>query len=123
MRTLEGVSSVAKIVQLSSTSSELCSGASKRLQILLMNACLLLVLSLWHFLALWSSDRLNAQVEFADNKHVTCPTVCTTYSLCHSDILSVLPSHYDMVNEMPVFWSEGASMMTCCELVNGRLYW
>ena len=25
------------------------------------------------------------------------------HSLCHSDILSVLPSYYDIINEMPVF--------------------
>ena len=47
---------------------------------------------LWHLLALLSSYRLNAQVEFADNKPVICPTICTTHSVCHSDILSVLPS-------------------------------
>ena len=40
------------------------------------------------------SHRLNAQVGFAFNKPVICPTVCTTHSLCHSDILPVLPSHY-----------------------------
>ena len=39
----------------------------------------------------------------ADNMPVICPTVCTTHSFSHSDILSVLPSHYDIVNEMPVF--------------------
>ena len=44
--------------------------------------------SLLHFLAL-SPCRLNAQVEFADNKPVICPAVCTAHSLCHSDILSV----------------------------------
>ena len=54
---------------------------------------------------------LNAQVEFADNKPVICPTVCTTHSFSHSDILSVLPSHYDIVNEMPVF---GARVHPCC---------
>ena len=58
---------------------------------------------LWHLLALWSLYRLNVQVEFADNKPVICPTVCTTHTLCHSDILSVPPSHYDIVSEMPVF--------------------
>ena len=60
--------------------------------------------SLWLFLALRSPSRLNAQVEFADNKPaVICPTVCATHSLCHHDILSVLPSHYDLVNNMPEF--------------------
>ena len=74
-----------------------------------MKACLLLSFqlrdsqSLWHFLALWSPCRLNAQVEFADNKPVICPAVCTTHSLCQSDILFVLPSYYDIINEMPVF--------------------
>ena len=29
-----------------------------------------------------------AQVQFADNKPVICPAICTTHSLCHSDILS-----------------------------------
>ena len=63
-----------KTVQLSSTSSELCSSASKRLQRSLTNACLLLscfsleIQFLWHLLALWSSYRLNAQVEIADKK-------------------------------------------------------
>ena len=97
-----------KTVQLSSTSSE-------RLQRSLTNACLLLscfilaaeivdeclplavlfylggIQFLWHLLALWSSYRLNAQVEFADNKPVICPTVCITHSLCHSDILNEMP--------------------------------
>ena len=59
--------------------------------------------SLWHFLALWSLCRLNAQVELANNRPVICLTVCTTHSLCHSDMLSVLPSQYDMVIEVPVF--------------------
>ena len=54
-------------------------------------------------LALGSSYRLNAQVEFANNEPVICPTVFTTQSLCHSDILSILPPHYDISNEMPVF--------------------
>ena len=75
--------------------------AFDRLQISLMKACLLL--SLWHFLALWSPCRLNAQVQFADDKPVICPAVCTTHSLCHSDILSVLPSHYGIINEKPMF--------------------
>ena len=97
-----------KTVQLSSTSSELCSSAPKRLQRSLTNACLLLSFQLKGtqflcVLALWSSYRLNAQVEFADNKLVICPTVCTTHGLCYSDILSVLPSYYDIVNEMTVF--------------------
>ena len=34
---------------------------------------------LWHLLALWSSYRLNAQVEFADNKLVICTIVCTHF--------------------------------------------
>ena len=38
--------------------------------------------------------------DFSD-KSVTCPTVCATQKLCHSDILSVLLSHYDMVNAIP----------------------
>ena len=59
--------------------------------------------SLWHFLALWSPCRLNAQVQFADNMPVICPAVCITHSLYHFDILSVLPSYYDIINEMPVF--------------------
>ena len=59
--------------------------------------------SLWHFLALWSPCRLDAQVQFADNKPVICPAVCTTRSLCHSDILSVIPSYYDIMSEIPVF--------------------
>ena len=79
------------------------------------------------FLALRSSYRLNAQVEFADNKPVICPTnctthslcnkpvisptVCTTHCLCHSDILSVLLSHYVIVNEIPVF---GARVHPSC---------
>ena len=110
----------------SSISSELCFSASKRLQISVTNVCLLLScfsleISLWHFLALWLSYRLNAQIEFADNKPVICPAVCTTHSLCHSDILSVLPSHYDIVNEMPVFGAP--SMMSFCELLDGRLCW
>ena len=42
-------------------------------------------------------------LEFADNKYVMFSTVCTTHSLCHPDILFVLPSHYDIVNEVPVF--------------------
>ena len=46
---------------------------------------------------------MNAHVQFADNKPVICPAVCITHSLCHSDILSVLPSYYDIINEMPVF--------------------
>ena len=114
-----------KTVQVSSTSSGLCPSASKLLQISLMNACLLPSYfslethqSLWYFLALWSSYRLNAQVEFADNKSVICSTVCITHSLCHSDILSVLPSNFDVVSEIPVF---GARVMSCCELVDGRL--
>ena len=54
-----------KTVQLSSTPSELCSSASKWLQISLLNTCLLLsfqlgdIQSLGHFLALWLSYRLN----------------------------------------------------------------
>ena len=60
------------------------------------------VQSLWHFLALWSPCRLNVQVQFAD-KPVICPAVCTTHNLCHSDILPVLPSYYDIINEMLVF--------------------
>ena len=51
------------------------------------------------------------QVEFADNKPVICPIVCTTHSFSHSDILSVLPLHYDIVNEMPVF---GVRVHPCC---------
>ena len=51
--------------------------------------------SLWHFLALGSLCRLNVQVQFADNKPVICPAVCTTHSLCHSDILSALFLYYD----------------------------
>ena len=50
--------------------------------------------------AMWSPCRLNAQVQFADNKPVICPAVCTTYSLCHSDILL---SYYDIINEVSVF--------------------
>ena len=46
--------------------------------------------------------QLNAQVQFADNKPVICPAGCTTHSLCHSDILSVLPSYYDTISEMSV---------------------
>ena len=65
---------------------------------------------IWYLLALWSSYRLNVQFEFADSKPVICPTVCTTYSFSHSDILSVLPLHYDIVNEMPMF---GARVHSC----------
>ena len=88
-----------KTVQFSSGSSEVSSIAFNRLQISWMKACLLLffffffqlrdIQSLLHFLALLSPCRLNAQVEFADNKPVICPAVCTAHSLCHSDILSV----------------------------------
>ena len=97
-----------KTVQLSSTFSKLCFSATAAE---IVDECM--PLAVWfqlgdiqflsHLLALWSSYRLNAQVEFADNKPVICPTVCTTHSLCHPDILSVLPSYYDIVNEMPVF--------------------
>ena len=67
---------------------------------------------------MWSSYRLNAQVEFADDKPVICPTV-TTHSFSHSDIPSVLPSHYDIivgsvvnsVHTCPVF---GARVHPCC---------
>ena len=55
------------------------------------------------FLLVVAVYRLNVQVEFADSKPMTCPIVCTTHSLCHSDILSVPSSHFDIVNEMPVF--------------------
>ena len=98
-----------KTVLFSSESSDRSSIASNWLQISLMKACLLLscfsleTSSLWHFLALWSPCRLNAQVEFAVNKPVICPAVCTTYNLCHSDILCVLPSYYDIINELPGF--------------------
>ena len=69
---------------------------------------------LCQFLAMWSPCRLNAQVEFADIKPVICLTVCTTPSLCHSEILSVLPSHYDIVNEMPVFVARVHLWCTVC---------
>ena len=82
-----------KTVQLSSTSSELCSSALKRPLAVLFQ--LGDIQSLWNFLALWSSYRLNGQVEFAVNKPVICPTVYTTHSLCHSDIRSVLSSYND----------------------------
>ena len=88
-----------KTVQFSSGSSEVSSIASSRLQISLMKACLLLscftleTSSLFGTFLPWSPCRLNAQV--ADNKPVICPAVCTTHSLCHSDILSVLPSYYN----------------------------
>ena len=115
-----------KTVHFSSGSSELCSSASKPLQISLINACLLLscfsLETLWHFLALWSPCRLNAQVEFGDMPEI-CSTVFTTHSLSHSDILPVLPLHCDIVSEMPMFGARGASMMFCCELVDGRLSW
>ena len=100
-----------KTVQFSSGSSERSSIASNRLLISLMKACLLLsCFSLetssffGTFFALWSPCRLNAQVQFAENKPVICLAVCTTHSLCHSDILSVLSSYYDydIFNEMPV---------------------
>ena len=77
-----------KIVQFSSRSSDLCSSASIRLQISLRKACFFAVMfqfggiqSLWHFLALWSPYRLNVQVEFAVNKPIICPTVCTAHFL------------------------------------------
>ena len=93
-----------KTVQFSSGSSELYSNASKRLQVSLMNVCFLFKLgdiqSLWHIPALRSPCRLKVQVDFAEKKPVICPAVCTTHSLCYSDILSVLPSHYHIVNEM-----------------------
>ena len=64
------------IASLQGVSRFLChshqTSASKRLQISLMNDCLLLLFqlgdiqSLWHFLALWSSYRLNAQAEFRE---------------------------------------------------------
>ena len=64
-----------KTVKFSSGSSERNSIASNRLEIALMKACLLLscfsleTSSLFGtFLALWSSCRLNVQVQFADNK-------------------------------------------------------
>ena len=43
------------------------------------------------------------QVEFADNKPVICPTISTTHSFYYSNIMSVLPLHYHIVNVMPVF--------------------
>ena len=71
-----------KTVHLSSTSSELCSSASKRLQRSLTNACLLL----------------------------SCFSLATsnffgTFLPCgrRTGFLSVLPSYYDIVIEMPVF--------------------
>ena len=76
-----------KTVQFSARSSELCSSASKRLQIPLIYACLFLsCFSLEtpnlfsHFLAFRSPYRLNALVEFADNKPVIYPIICTTQS-------------------------------------------
>ena len=40
---------------------------------------------------MWSSYKLNAQVEFADNKPVICPTVCNTHSF-QADIIEAFNS-------------------------------
>ena len=50
---------------------------------------LLDIQSLRSFLALRSPCRLNSKVKFADIQSVICPAVCTTHSLCHSNILSI----------------------------------
>ena len=44
-------------------------------------------------------------VKFADNQSVIFPAVCTTHSLCHSNILLFCSPHNDIVYEMPVFRS------------------
>ena len=38
-----------------------------------------------------------------DNQSIICQVVCAIHGLCHSGILSVFPSHYDIVNEMSMF--------------------
>ena len=77
---------------------------------------------IWHFHALWSSCGLNTQVQFADNKLVIVQAVCTTHTVSQSDIFFVFPSYYDIINEMRVFGAKDASMTSCCELADGRLF-
>ena len=106
-----------KTVQFSSTPSELCYSASKRLQIALMIGWLLLSVfsSLWLFVVV-------VQVEFADNKPVICPTVCTIQSL--SLWHPVCPSFALWHGQWDAsVLSKDASMITSCELVDGRPCW
>ena len=42
------------------------------------------------------------QVELADNQCMICPAICSTYTH-HIDIMYVIPPHYHMLSEMPVF--------------------
>ena len=45
------------------------------------------------------------QVQVSDDQPVIYPAVCFTHGICHSGVLSVLLSHYDIVNG--ALWSSG----------------
>ena len=128
-------------VQLSSTSSELCSSASKWLQRSLTNACLLLscfsletsnffgtFLPCGHHTgwmcrlsllttSLWSVQQSAPHIVFVTLTSclsllctMTWHPVCPSFALWHSQWDASV-------------WSEGTSMMSFCELVDGRLCW
>ena len=115
-----------KTVQISSRSSELCSSASKRLQISLMNACLLL--------SCFSLETFNLFGTFlpcglrtgwmrklrllTTSKPAICPTVCTTQFISLRRSFALLHSQRDAS-----IWTEGASVTSCCEFVDKGLCW
>ena len=111
-----------KTVQLSSTTAELCSSASRWLQISLTNICLLL-----SYFSLKTPNLFGTFLPCgcrtgwmrrlsADNKPVICPTICTTHPVCPS--FALWQSQWDAS-----IWSRGASMIFYHELVYGILCW
>ena len=61
-----------------------------------INKCL----SLWHFLALWSSSRLHGQIEFAEEEHVINQAICHIqsfppfqHSVCRSTVVAKVLSN------------------------------
>ena len=92
-------------VKFSSGSSDLNCNAPNLCKYHWGKLSLVIVQSLWSFLALWLPCRIDDDVEYAHNQSIICLIVCSTYGLCHTGMLSVLPPHYGIVNEIPVFGS------------------